>query len=208
MSKKSHIPDTLRRGNLTKRAIIEILCSVGTITVLQVAILIAWSVSDPLDAELSTIDDIERTASWVCKSDSVWLWIGIEIGFFMILLFYGLFVVFRTWDAKARFADSKWVLMAIYNMIIILAAMIPLFVILEIKDDNLYILATVAIDFTVSTTLLAVYMPKAGAKLERVVQRLRGRSSETSNSKSTTATARSTTRTNNASSKSGSTEDS
>lgn len=186
-SVKSRASSPISRGDLTRYAIMEICAHVGLVLLLQICLLVVWTIVDPLKSELSTIDDIERTSSWVCKSERVWLWIGLEIGFFMILLLCGLFVVYRTWDSKNRFPDSSWLLASIYNMIIILAAMIPLFIVLEIKDDNLYILAVVAIDFTVSTMLIAVYMTRLGGRFEKFMIKLRGKNaSDTSSSQKST----------------------
>lgn len=142
------------------RGLLELGISTSVLVVLQIIILIVWTSTDALSASLTLRSDIDREYAWVCKSDNMWLWIGLEIAFFAVMLCYGLFVVYNTWEIKANFSEGKWILITIYNLFLLMAVLIPLFAILVINDDNLYIMAVTGINFAVMSTLLSLYFQR------------------------------------------------
>jgi hypothetical protein len=170
ISKSKRLPTRRTRTDLRKRGVFDFVYGLGLVMTGQLVILIFWSTVDTPEASLSVINDIERTASWVCKSDNVWLWIGLEIGFFISLLCYGILVVYRTWDLKSRFTEAKWLLMAIYNIyiyLLTLAALVPLFATIDIDDENLFYIAVAGLNFVLASTLLALYIQRGGPWLEK-----------------------------------------
>jgi hypothetical protein len=183
---KNHSASALQR-----RGIMDFVIGIGLSLGVQVVILSVWTATDTLEAELSIISDYERTASWVCKSSSMWLWIGLEIGFFVLLLCYGIMIVYYTWDLKSRFAESKWLLVSIYNLLLTLTALIPIFATINVKDDNLFIMASAGLNFVVSSTLFLIYLPKVGGVIESWIFRWRTGSSsdKMSSSRKSTITA-------------------
>jgi hypothetical protein len=160
-------------SSLQRRGIMDFVIGIGLSLGVQIVILSVWTATDTLDAELSIMSDIERTASWVCKSKNMWLWIGLEIGFFVCLLCYGILVVYQTWDLKSRFAESKWLLVSIYNLLLTLTALVPIFATIKVKDDNLFIMASAGLNFVVSSTLFVIYLPKVGGVIEKWIFRFR-----------------------------------
>jgi membrane protein implicated in regulation of membrane protease activity len=61
---------------------------------------------------------------------------------------------------KSKFADGRWILIAIYNMFLTLAAFIPLFIVLVIDDGNLFIMTAVGINFSLASILLCLYLQR------------------------------------------------
>lgn len=173
--------DDIPRGgvNQRSRALLDFVFGFVLVTVLQIVLLTCWSIIDKLSAELSVISDVNLTSSWVCKSDSTWVWLGIEIGFFSCLFAYGLIVCYLTWDVDSKFrgnfTESKWNLMIIYNMIITGVAVIPVVLTVEIKDKQLFIIAIVCITFNIGSSIILFHIPKIGAPLERGLMRFRHR---------------------------------
>jgi len=171
--------DDIPRGgiNQKKRALLDFVFGFILVTILQIVLLTCWSIIDKLRAELSVISDVDLTSSWVCKSNSTWVWLGIEIGFFSCLFTYGLIVCYLTWDNKSKysFSEAKWNLMIIYNMIITGVAVIPVVLTVEIKDKQLFIIAIVCITFNIGSSILLFHIPKVGAPLEKAMMRFRHR---------------------------------
>ena len=168
-------------------AIIDSLLGIGISLTVQIVILIVQISVDPLDSVLSTIDKVERTASWVCKSSDTWIWVGLEIGYLVFMLIYGLWVVYRTWDLKAKFGEARWLLMSIYNMLFTITVIVAIGATIEVKDDTIFIMAVSAILFIITTTLFLIYIPKFGGNLQSLIFKWRSRTSiegDTTRSKS------------------------
>jgi hypothetical protein len=193
MSNRKRLPSVKTGKQLRNLAIREFAICIGASLLVQMAILLAWTLKDPLQAVLTVIDDVRRTARWVCKSDSVWLWAGLEIGFYVTLLFYGLYITVRTLDRKAQFSDSRWLVLAIYNMLLTGAAIIPIMATIKVTDSNLFIMITAGIVFALSSTLFLTYLPKFSQEIAKKFYEWKGSSGPDGSSHSRTSSKRSTT---------------
>jgi len=171
----------LSESALKKRGVLEFVFGIVPAAMVQSVILVVWSTKDTLTAQLKIVDDILRTARWVCKSDDVWLWIGLEMGFFSVMMLYGFYVAFASMDAKGRFPDARWLLMTIYNIFLTASALMPLFATIEVRDDNLFIMVSVGVLFVVSSTLLLAYIPRFADRFAKAFYRMRGGDSDSTN---------------------------
>lgn len=93
---------------------LNLLIIVSIISSIQVVILICWSVIDPWASADRFSNDIDLQARYICHSDHLIVWLLIELAFFLVLLAWGIYVVYATWRNRAA-VDSRWILIAVYN---------------------------------------------------------------------------------------------
>eukprot|EP01102_Stenamoeba_stenopodia_P002994 TRINITY_DN1292_c0_g1_i1.p1 TRINITY_DN1292_c0_g1~~TRINITY_DN1292_c0_g1_i1.p1 ORF type:complete len:747 (-),score=124.36 TRINITY_DN1292_c0_g1_i1:183-2423(-) len=166
--KRNTITKNMSKSRIKFKALMQFIMCVSACILIQVILLIVWTSVDPLKAELSVINEIERTASWVCKGDNVWVWLGLEIGFFVCLIIYGIFVIYAIWRTD-KVKNAKWMLMSIYNFLIIMAALIPIAAIIEIKDEQVFYIAAFGIAFSLSSCLFIMSLPRTGKHIKALL---------------------------------------
>lgn len=133
---------------------------------IQIVILLIWSLTDKLSATYSVRDELNLTVAWVCKCNHIWLWIGLEISLFAVILFSSSFIIYKTWSFKAQFFEGRWILISIYNLSVTMGAFIPLYITIKIDDDKLFIMAVTAINFAIISTLALLYIQRIIPLLE------------------------------------------
>lgn len=104
-----------------------------------------------------------------------------------LLLLWGLYVVYATWNAK-RVLESRWLLIATYNLCLLMFLIIPFIFLVKIRNDNeLFYLAVVPINFGATSTIFSVCMPVI---IKRVIKKIKDSwsSSRSGGSGKTTAT--------------------
>lgn len=72
--------------------------TLGVLVLAQLVILIVWSAVDPFRSTRVTVNAIDLTVNYVCTANTPWIWMGIEIGYFALLLVWGVYLLYRTWD--------------------------------------------------------------------------------------------------------------
>lgn len=95
-------------------ASLELIGIVGVILVIQLVLLIIWTAVDRFSSYTHFLNSIDLTARYSCHSDHPLVWLLLELGFFLALLSWGIYVVYSTWSGKASI-DSRWTLIAVYN---------------------------------------------------------------------------------------------
>ena len=80
----------------------------------QLIILICWSAIDTLNADRVFPNSIDLETRYICRSNITVLWLVLEVVYFIGLLGWGMYVVYRTWKSRAA-VDSRWTLIAVYN---------------------------------------------------------------------------------------------
>lgn len=75
----------------------EVFGVVLLITGVQLLILILWTALDSWKATEVLIDDLNLRTEWFCNSNNIYVWMGVEAGFFGFLLIWGLWVVYVCW---------------------------------------------------------------------------------------------------------------
>jgi len=127
---------------------------------IQLILLIIWAAVDLWRSQLTQTDTLNLISEYECSSDNIAVWLSLEAVYFAILLMYGVFVLYHTWDIKSSVSEAKWVLIGEYNSIIALAILIPLVVVLNIDDDALFFLATIPLTFVIVSITAALFLPK------------------------------------------------
>jgi hypothetical protein len=142
------------------RNLVVLISTFGAIFLAQLVILTLWSSIDTFKPSQSNIDSLRRTFTYVCASKNSWVWFGLEIAYFAILLSFGLFVVYRTWDMKHLVVESKWIAISIYNSIVVLGIVLALLTTLPTNDNSIFYVSVGAIAFLTITITLAIFLPK------------------------------------------------
>eukprot|EP01126_Amoeba_proteus_P044086 TRINITY_DN487_c0_g1_i3.p1 TRINITY_DN487_c0_g1~~TRINITY_DN487_c0_g1_i3.p1 ORF type:complete len:558 (-),score=69.63 TRINITY_DN487_c0_g1_i3:158-1831(-) len=118
---------------------------VAIVFMIQVVIDIIWQTVDPYSSRLVPQDDFQLLAEWQCQSDSLALWI-IELVFMVLVCFYGVIQIYRSWSITSRINQSKWILLSLYNVILTGTACLPI-VGLVTGEKNLAIVAVSGLTF-------------------------------------------------------------
>jgi phosphate transport system substrate-binding protein len=134
--------------------------SFGAFVLAQVIILIVWSAVDPFSSIQVTVSQVDVTAGYQCSSNNIWIWAGLEIGFYALLLIWGVYLLYATWDIKQEVGESRWLLIAVYNVIIVTAIAIPLAVAIP-GEDNWGLVGGWCTFAIVTSTLSLVLLPRA-----------------------------------------------
>ena len=101
----------------TKKTIVSTWALLGIIAVLagvQITLNIIWSAVDTLKSRRRFPNTIDLESRYVCASDKTIVWLLLELAYFLGLLGWGMYVVYRTWQSRAA-VDSRWTLIAVYN---------------------------------------------------------------------------------------------
>jgi hypothetical protein len=81
-------------------------------------------------------------------------------------LLWGVWVLYRTWSFKSKASETRWLLIAIYNIILTLCVISPLTIALPSTDDNVFFIAGIGIILATSGAVFVIYLPKVLAQLK------------------------------------------
>ena len=93
---------------------VKLLIIVSIIFGLQLILLVIWTAVDAWQSRSKPLNDIDLIFEYECHSDKMIVWLLLELGFFLCLLAWGIYVVYATWRNRAA-VDSRWTLIAVYN---------------------------------------------------------------------------------------------
>eukprot|EP01101_Sappina_pedata_P010696 TRINITY_DN680_c0_g1_i2.p1 TRINITY_DN680_c0_g1~~TRINITY_DN680_c0_g1_i2.p1 ORF type:complete len:674 (-),score=194.67 TRINITY_DN680_c0_g1_i2:1290-3311(-) len=132
----------------------------GLIIAIQLIILILWTSINTFEQGEITVDDLNLEYQDECNSDNIEVWLGIEAGYFALLLLYGIFVLFSTWNIKSSVQESRWVLIACYNCIICLTIVIILVSVMDLDDADLFYMASIPLTAVIISITSAIFLPR------------------------------------------------
>ena len=93
---------------------IKLLVIVCVIAGIQLILLICWSAIDTWESRVQFPNEIDLEGRYECHSKHSIVWLLLELGFFFVLLGWGIYVVYATWRNRSA-VDSRWTLIAVYN---------------------------------------------------------------------------------------------
>jgi len=137
-------------------SVVTLYLIVGGIFGVQLLLLILWTAIDPLKSTIVFSNTVDLNADYECASNHTLVWLLLELGFFLCLLGWGMYVVYRTWSSRAS-VDSRWTLIAVYNTLMAILVVIPLLATAANSDDWIFFLAALSIDFAVTSAVLSIY---------------------------------------------------
>lgn len=135
------------------------------------------------------VDSLNLKFEYECKSKHMPIWMGLEVALFALILLWGLLVVYSTWKVKESIHESRWLLLSIYNLVVVLAILIPLFSTLNVTDNTMYYISGLfssqnsksqvpAICFATTNLVFSVFIPVVAKKFYSSYTSYRTRSSE------------------------------
>ncbi|XP_073232832.1 gamma-aminobutyric acid type B receptor subunit 2-like [Porites lutea] len=149
----------------------RILAMVFGIVVIDVVLLVAWELTDPLQHEETVVDKkndpgdhhkmIISTIN-TCTGKNVEMWLALIYVSKGILLLYGLFLAYETRNVVyAHLNDSRIIGICVYNVVVL--STIGAFLALILKNEQYvasYSALSVCISFPAATTISLIFIPK------------------------------------------------
>lgn len=127
---------------------------------LQCIILICWVAIDPYSSTVVVINQYERTAYYICSSDNNWIWFGLEIAFFALLL---LMAFILNWYARntslTQLHYVTWMGFTVYNLLMFLVILVPILAGFDPPEALQYFVVTMGLIYPALFTCLSLYGP-------------------------------------------------
>jgi hypothetical protein len=160
--------------SVTVISFIEIISTIGLVFLVQLSILVIWTAVYPIRSTTIIVDPINLTEEYACHGDHVTEWVTTQAAFYLLLLMWGVYVIYSTWNAK-KVLESRWLLIASYNLFLLICVVLPFVYLLENTGDKaIFYLAVIPINFGTMSTILSVCTP---AVMRMVMQTLKESSS-------------------------------
>ncbi|KOB71155.1 GABA-B receptor type 1 [Operophtera brumata] len=133
---------------------------VGGLLVLDITLLSAWQIRDPLQRKVETFpleaprhndDDVHiRPELEHCESEHNTIW-----------LVFGLFLAYETRSIKVRsINDSRYVGMSIYNVVVLCLITAPVTLVIASQQDAAFAFVSLAIVFCCFLSMALIFVPK------------------------------------------------
>ncbi|XP_025112675.1 gamma-aminobutyric acid type B receptor subunit 1-like [Pomacea canaliculata] len=166
-----HQLTTSRKKDRKGVQIWELYTVLAVLLVLDVGVLSAWQVLDPLKRELEvfaqedptdTEEDIQlRPQLEHCNSENLSVWLGVLFGYKGILLIFGIFLAYETRSVKLKQVnDSRFVGMSIYNVVVLCVITAPISLIIGNQQDATFAFVSLAIILCSFLSLGLIFVPK------------------------------------------------
>ncbi|XP_035429605.1 gamma-aminobutyric acid type B receptor subunit 1 isoform X2 [Spodoptera frugiperda] len=144
---------------------------VGGLLVVDVALLTAWQLRDPLERRVETFpleaprhhdDDVHiRPELEHCESKHNTVWLGVMYGYKGLVLVFGLFLAYETRSVKVRqINDSRYVGMSIYNVVVLCLITAPVTLVIASQQDAAFAFVSLAIVFCCFLSMALIFIPK------------------------------------------------
>ncbi|XP_053958824.1 gamma-aminobutyric acid type B receptor subunit 1 [Anastrepha ludens] len=137
----------------------------------DLVILLAWQIFDPLQRILETFpledpvltsDDIKiRPELEHCESHHNSMWLSLVYGFKGLILVFGLFLAYETRSIKVKqINDSRYVGMSIYNVVVLCLITAPVGMVIASQQDASFAFVALAVIFCCFLSMLLIFVPK------------------------------------------------
>ncbi|XP_026484387.1 gamma-aminobutyric acid type B receptor subunit 1 isoform X1 [Vanessa tameamea] len=144
---------------------------VGGLLVVDVALLTAWQLRDPLQRRVEIFpleaprhhdDDVHiRPELEHCESEHNTVWLGVMYGYKGLVLVFGLFLAYETRSVKVRqINDSRYVGMSIYNVVVLCLITAPVTLVIASQQDAAFAFVSLAIVFCCFLSMALIFIPK------------------------------------------------
>ncbi|XP_041370051.1 gamma-aminobutyric acid type B receptor subunit 1-like [Gigantopelta aegis] len=138
---------------------------------LDVGVLTAWQILDPLQRKLDyfsledptdTDEDIQyKPQLEQCDSENLTVWLGVLFGYKGILLIFGIFLAYETRSVKLKQVnDSRFVGMSIYNVVVLCVITAPISLIISHQEDATFAFCSLAIVLCSFLSMGLIFAPK------------------------------------------------
>jgi len=152
----------IRQLKPVANAILKLVYALVTFVVVDIILLTIWSSVDPYSPEFVVVDDTALLGLWQCHSDRTAVWMSFQILLLSGMIIFGIVVIYQTWTFSNQnvVLETRWVLMALYNIILVLVSSIPFLTLSNLNDSTLSKAMGVAIDLSALGIIFAVLLPR------------------------------------------------
>jgi ABC-type phosphate transport system substrate-binding protein len=146
---------------LEQSTIVQVLAaSVVAVQMIQTVILIVWTAVDPYSSRIAAFDVLNLQDNFECASNSIWVWGGIELAFAGVALLWGTFWTYCTWQLNAIAGDSKYMVLVLYNIIIVVIVL-PFLATSVLGEDSFALLMGFAFLVLTDAIVFPLFIPRA-----------------------------------------------
>jgi len=160
--------DTLRFQTTTSKTLNQLAITLSGVIFTNLLILTIWSAVDPLSPFFVVVDEEALTGYYTCTSNDMATWATLELIFFLSLLLFGIYVIYNTWSFQRQtlLVETRWVLLALYNVVLNIFAVLPILVLTNITEKILSLIVVASIDLSGTSIICAVLLPRLLQKLD------------------------------------------
>ncbi|KAK9306347.1 hypothetical protein QLX08_003030 [Tetragonisca angustula] len=144
---------------------------VSGLLVMDIVLLVAWQVLDPLQRNIETFplelspfgDDDARIRPELehCESIHNNIWLGLIYSYKGLILVFGLFLAYETRSIKVKqINDSRYVGMSIYNVVVLCLITAPVTMVIASQQDASFAFVALAIIFCCFLSMALIFVPK------------------------------------------------
>ncbi|CAH1786256.1 unnamed protein product [Owenia fusiformis] len=149
----------------------EMYLVIGLLLLLDVILLAIWQLMSPLERELEDFAledplDSEKDIKLLpqlehCSCENINVWLGVMYGYKGILLLFGVLLAYETRSVKMKqLNDSRFVAMAIYNVVVLCIITAPVTLIIGSQQDATFAFVAVAIILCCLLSMGLIFVPK------------------------------------------------
>jgi hypothetical protein len=160
------------KGNLSK----ELLSKRGVISAylvleaLEILILVLWVLIEDPKGEEVIVDEVKEMNISINFSKIKWTTINqctmkygvmdlVQYIYFCVISVFGCYVIFKYWKKESP-EDTRWMLMALYNQLLVFIQLIIITSILDLNDEQLYVITVPSFLFAEANIVCSFFLPK------------------------------------------------
>jgi len=161
LDKKKNIAE-LRQIAPISHAILKLIFALSVFVFVDIAILIIWTASDPYTNQFLATSQLDLVGEWSCHSQYTAVWMSLQTVLLLGMITFGIIVIYQTWTFSKQVVvnETRWVLIALYDIVLVIALCIPVLAFSPLDDSTLSILMGIAIDFSALGIVFAVLLPR------------------------------------------------
>jgi hypothetical protein len=125
------------------------------------------------EPKLKAIDELTLEYSWICHSDHLAFWLGLQVGIWAFLLLLMSLTMYFVWKFSLTIAGHKYTIISIYNLIMIGCLTVVVYATTIETDEEVAITAMVTLLITITSSVLlnfhvALYVGAGGMTPSRI----------------------------------------
>lgn len=136
-----------------------------SLQICEIVILLVWSLLENMKSTEIVVDAIQWTSRTTCTSVYGYMDIFQSI-FFAGICIWGCVVIYRHWKEGTRSDDTRWIMMSLNNVILIWILFLVISRILELTDDQYYIIDILFYSLAEASIVISFFLPR----LARIVK--------------------------------------
>jgi len=100
--------------------------AMGILLVVQVLILLFFTIFSYIQGTFVFTQPTALIGEYQCQGDHLYLFLIIQAIIYGVMLLWGSVMVYRTWDMSDSLTESRWILITVYNVLIVMIIVIAL----------------------------------------------------------------------------------